>query len=413
MTEQIDTIIVGGGQGGLATSYYLKQQGREHIILEREDQAAQVWRNRWDSFTLITPNWMLRLPGAEYEGDDPDSFIAREEVVAYFEDYIERYELPVRYGVRVLSVEPIEAGYRVRTDKGGFEAANVVMATGMFQRPKMPSFSSNLTAEINQIHSSEYSNPEALPAGAVLVVGSAQSGCQIAEELYMAGKIVYLSVGKAGRFPRRYRGKDITRWLEEAFPERTVDQLPSPKAKYAGSVHGTGKDGGHTINLHQFSRDGVVLLGHIQSVEKERIIFAPDLKENLANADQLETEIVTGIDNYIKQSGLDLPEETLPKLMDGYEAEEIAELNLKSAGITNVIWATGFKFDFSLVKLPIFDEDGYPVQKRGVTEYPGFYFVGLPFLHTSQSGLIAGVGSDAAHVVSAIAAGEKAPVLDV
>ncbi len=413
MTEQMDTIIVGGGQGGLATSYYLKQQGREHIILEREDQAAQVWRNRWDSFTLITPNWMLRLPGAEYEGDDPDSFIDREQVVAYFEDYIERYELPVRYGIRVISVEPLEAGYRVRTDKGEFKAANVVMATGMFQQPKMPTFSSNLPAEINQIHSSEYSNPEALPAGAVLVVGSAQSGCQIAEELYMAGKKVYLSVGKAGRFPRRYRGKDITRWLEEAFPERTVDQLPSPKAKYAGSVHGTGKDGGHTINLHQFSRDGVVLLGHIQSVEKERVIFAPDLKENLANADQLETEIVKGIDNYIEKSGLDVPEETLPKLMDGYEAEEIPEINLKFAGISSVIWATGFKFDFSLVKLPIFDEDGYPVQKRGVTEYPGLYFVGLPFLHTSQSGLIAGVGDDAAHVVSAIAAGEKAPVLDV
>ena len=413
MTEQIDTIIVGGGQGGLATSYHLIQQGREHIILEKEAQAAQVWRNRWDSFTLITPNWMLRLPGAEYKGDQPDGFIAREEVVAYFEDYIERYELPVKYGIRVISIEPVEAGYRVKTDKGEFKAASVVMATGMFQQPKIPAFSTNIPTEINQIHSSEYSNPEALPAGAVLVVGSAQSGCQIAEELYMAGKKVYLSVGKAGRFPRRYRGKDITRWLEEAFPERTVDQLPSPKAKYAGSVHGTGKDGGHTINLHQFARDGVVLLGHIQSVEKERIIFAPDLKENLANADQLETEIVTGIDNYIEQSGLDLPEETLPKLMDGYEAEEIAELNLKSVGITSVIWATGFKFDFSLVKLPIFDEDGYPVQKRGVTEYPGLYFVGLPFLHTSQSGLIGGVGDDAAHLVSAIATGEKGPVLNV
>jgi putative flavoprotein involved in K+ transport len=413
MTELVDTVIVGAGQGGLSTSYYLKQQGREHIILEKEDQAAQVWRNRWDSFTLITPNWMLRLPGAEYKGDDPDGFIARDEVVAYFEEYIERFELPVRYGIRVISVEPVEAGYLVRTDKAEFEAANVVIATGMYQRSKMPPFSSNLSAEINQLHTSEYSNPEALPAGAVLVVGSAQSGCQIAEELYQGGRKVYLSVGRAGRFPRRYRGKDITRWLEEAFPERTVDQLPSPKAKYAGSVHGTGKDGGHTINLHQFARDGVVLLGHIQSVEEDRIVLAPDLKENLANADKLETEIVTGIDNYIEQSGLELPEETLPKLMDGYEAEIIPELDLKSAGISSVIWATGYKFNFNLVKLPIFDEDGYPVQKRGVTEYSGLYFVGLPFLHTSQSGLIAGVGDDAAHVVSAITAGEKAPVLNV
>ncbi len=411
MTEQVDTVIVGAGQGGLSTSYYLKQQGREHVILEREDQIAQVWRNRWESFTLITPNWMLRLPGAEYKGDDPDGFIARDEVVAYFEEYIERFELPIRYGIRVISVEPIEAGYLVRTDIAEFEAANVVIATGMYQQAKMPPFSSNLPAEINQLHSSEYSNPAALPAGAVLVVGSAQSGCQIAEELYQGGTNVYLSVGGAGRFPRRYRGKDITRWLEEAFPERTVDQLPSPKAKYAGSVHGTGKDGGHTINLHQFARDGVELLGHIQSVEEDRIVLAPDLKENLANADKLETEIVMGMDNYIEKSGLDVPEETLPKLMDGYEVEVIAELNLKSAGITSVIWATGYKFDFSLVKLPIFDEDGYPVQKRGVTEYPGLFFVGLPFLHTSQSGLIAGVGDDAAHVVSAIAAGEKVPVL--
>jgi putative flavoprotein involved in K+ transport len=407
MTEYIDTIIIGGGQGGLASSYYLKKRGLEHIILEKEDQAAQVWRNRWDSFTLITPNWMLRLPGAEYQGDFPDRFLLRDEVVSYFEEYIERFDLPVRYGIRVFSVEPEGAGYLVRTDEEEFYAANVVMATGMYQKPKVPAFSTNLSAEINQLHSSEYLNPEALPAGAVLVVGSAQSGCQIAEELYQGGRKVYLSVGRAGRFPRRYRGKDITRWLEEAFLERTVDQLPSPKAKYAGSVHGTGKDGGHTINLHQFARDGVVLLGHIQSIEEDKIVLVPDLKENLANAEKIETEIVEGIDTYIEKSGQDVPEETLPKLMDGFEVEEHLEVDLKSAGITSVIWATGFKFDFGLVKLPIFDEDGYPIQKRGVTEYPGLYFIGLPFLHTSQSGLIAGVGDDAAHVVSAIAAGKK------
>jgi putative flavoprotein involved in K+ transport len=407
MTEYIDTIIIGGGQGGLASSYYLKKRGLEHIILEKEDQAAQVWRNRWDSFTLITPNWMLRLPGAEYQGDFPDRFLLRDEVVSYFEEYIERFDLPVRYGIRVFSVEPEGAGYLVRTDEEEFYAANVVMATGMYQKPKVPAFSTNLSAEINQLHSSEYLNPEALPAGAVLVVGSAQSGCQIAEELYQGGRKVYLSVGRAGRFPRRYRGKDITRWLEEAFLERTVDQLPSPKAKYAGSVHGTGKDGGHTINLHQFARDGVVLLGHIQSIEEDKIVLVPDLKENLANADKIETEIVEGIDTYIEKSGQNVPEETLPKLMDGFEVEEHLEVDLKSAGITSVIWATGFKFDFGLVNLPIFDEDGYPIQTRGVTEYPGLYFIGLPFLHTSQSGLIAGVGDDAAHVVSAIAAGKK------
>lgn len=408
MTEQVNTIIIGGGQGGLSTSYHLTQQGRDHIILEQADQVAEPWRNRWDSFTLITPNWMTRLPGAEYQGDDPDGFSARDEVVAYFEKYVERFDLPIRYGIRVISVKPIEAGYLVSTDEEDFETDNVVIATGLFQQPKIPLLSTNLPAEIHQLHSSEYRNPEALPDGAVLVVGSAQSGCQIAEELYQSGRRVYLSVSNAGRLPRRYRGKDVTRWMDEmGFSDRTVDQLPSPKVKFAGSAHGTGKDGGHTINLHQFARDGVVLLGHIESIQEDRIVLAPDLKENLSKADEFEADFARNIDEYIEKIGLDAPDETLTELRDGYMAELIPELDLKSVGITSVIWATGFKFDFSLVKLPAFDEDGYPVQQRGVSAYPGLYFVGLPFLHTRNSGLLFGVGDDAALVALAIAAGGK------
>jgi putative flavoprotein involved in K+ transport len=403
MTEQIDTIIVGAGQAGLSTSYYLSRQGREHLILEQADQAAEVWRNRWDSFTLNTPNWMTRLPGAEYHGDDPDSFMARDGVVAYFKEYIQQFELPVRYGIRVGSVEPVEAGYLVRAEAAEFEATNVVIAAGLYQQPKIPPFSSNLPSQIRQLHSSEYQNPEALPPGAVLVVGSAQSGCQIAEELYQTGRKVYLSVGSAGRLPRRYRGKDITRWLYEiGFVDRTVDKLPSPKAKFAGSAHSTGRDGGHTINLHQFARDGVVLLGHIQSVRADRIILAPDLMGNLANADKLEADIVKQVDEYIERNELHAPIESLPDLRDGYRAGEILELELETAGITSVIWATGYKFDFSMVKLPSFDDDGYPLQQRGVTEYPGLYFIGLPFLHTFKSGILAGVGDDAAHIADHI-----------
>ncbi len=404
MTEYFNTIIIGGGQGGLSTSYYLKQQGREHIILEQADQAAEAWRTRWDSFTLNTPNSMTRLPGAEYQGDDPDGFISRDEIVAYFEAYIKRFELPIRYGVQVTSVEPIEAGYLVTTAETTFETANVVIATGLYQQPRIPPFSTNLSAEIRQLHSSEYRNPEALPAGAVLVVGSAQSGCQIAEELYQGGRKVYLSVGSAGRLPRRYRGKDVTYWLEElGFFGRTVDKLPSPKARFAGSAHSTGRDGGHTINLHQFAQDGVILLGHIQTAEGNWISLAPDLMENLAKADKLETDVVNGVDQYVENNGLEAPRETLPEMRDAYEADIILELDLDSAGITSVIWATGFKFDFSLVKLPAFDEDGYPVQKRGVTAYPGLYFVGLPFLHKFKSGLLYGVGEDAAHLASTLA----------
>jgi putative flavoprotein involved in K+ transport len=403
MTEQVDTIIVGGGQGGLSTSYFLKQQGREHIILEQTHQAAKAWRERWDSFTFITPNWMIQLPGAEYQGDDPDGFMEREKIISYFKDYIDQNELPIRYGIRVTSVELKGNGYLVGTNKTDFKADNVIIATGMYQHPKVPSFSTNLSSEINQLHSSEYRNPGALPAGAVLVVGSAQSGCQIAEELYRSGRKVYLSVGNAGRFPRRYRGREITHWLDElGFYDQTADKLPSPKAKFAGSVHGTGKDGGHTINLHQFARDGVILLGHIENVQDVRIMLAPDLKDNLAKADKFEAELVNHIDEYVEKNRLRMPTEELPVMSDGFEAEEILELNLDTVGITSVIWATGYKFDFNLVKLPTFDEDGYPVQMRGVTEYPGLYFIGLPFLYTTKSGLLRGVGEDAAYVAEHI-----------
>lgn len=403
MSGKVETIIVGGGQGGISTSYHLKLRGKEHLILEQAEQAASAWRKRWNSFTLVTPNWMTRLPGAEYQGDAPDGFTARDDVIKYIESYIQQFDLPIRYKIRVTSVEHLDHVYRVITNQGDFEANNVVIATGMFQEPKIPQFSSKLSSDIRQLHSSEYRNPEALPNGGVLVVGSAQSGCQIAEELYQSGRKVYLSVGSAGRGPRRYRGKDITRWIVEmGVADRTVDQLPSPKAKFMGSMQGSGKNGGHSINLHQFAKDGVVLLGHVRGVDGDRILLAPDLHENLAKADKGEAEFTKQVDGFIEKNELDAPLESLPQLRDGYEAEVITELDMKAASIGSIIWATGYKFDFSLVKLPVFDEDGYPIQKRGVTEYPGLYFVGLPFLHTLKSGLLFGVGDDAAHIVSAI-----------
>jgi putative flavoprotein involved in K+ transport len=206
MTQRINTIIVGGGQAGLATSYYLSQQDHEHVVLEQAAEAGNAWRNgRWDSFALLTPNWSTRLPGAEYQGDDPNGFMSRAEIVRYFEQYVERFRLPVRYGVQITAVEqkPNGNGYQVRADGTTFEAANVVMATGLYQQPRIPPFSAHLPAEIMQLHSGEYRNPQALPPGGVLVVGSAQSGCQIAEELYQSGRQVYLCVGSAGRVFRR------------------------------------------------------------------------------------------------------------------------------------------------------------------------------------------------------------------
>jgi putative flavoprotein involved in K+ transport len=407
MSDYIETVIIGGGQAGLAVSYYLNQFGREHLVLEQAAQAGNAWRNqRWDSFTFVTPNWMIRLPGAEYQGDDPDGYLPRDEIVRYFERYVERFRLPVRYGVRVTAVEQSQTGYHVQTGLGDYRTANVVIATGFFQQPRLPTFSSKLPAGIIQLHTSEYRNPGKVPPGAVLVVGSGQSGCQIAEELYRSGRKVYLSVGGTGWVPRHYRGKDITWWLfKSRLNERTVDQLPSPKDKFIENPQATGVRGGHTINLHQFARDGVVLLGHLQDVLGGKISLAPDLKESLAKSDQFEKDTLKRINQVIVQDGLNVPEETLPELRDGYAADIITELDLKAAGIGTIIWAMGYQSDYSLVKLPVVDEDGFPIQKRGITSYPGLYFIGLPWLYRRQSGLLYGVGEDAEHIASAIAGG--------
>ena len=403
MLKHIDTIIVGGGQAGLSTSYYLKKQKREHLIFEKAEHAAQVWRNRWDTFTLITPNWMTRLPGASYSGEDPDGFMSKEGVVQYFEDYVNKFQLPIRCGITVKSVEYLGERYLLRTTEGDFTASNVVIATGLHQQPKSPSFSKNLSPDIIQIHSSQYRNPHSLPQGTVLVVGSAQSGSQIAEELYQSGRKVYLSVSNTGRIPRRYRGKDSYYWMEKmGYYIRTVDELGSSKDKFAPSAHCSGKDGGHTINLHQFAKDGVTLLGRVANIEGNQIKFASDLKENLAEADKFEREFTQEVDEYIESKGLDIHNETLPHLTDGFEADEILELNIHEEGITSIIWATGFTFDFSWIKLPVFDEDGYPIQDCGVSDYPGLYFVGMTFLCTGISGLLAGVGDDAKHIAEKI-----------
>jgi putative flavoprotein involved in K+ transport len=413
MTEIIQTVIVGGGQAGLSLSYYLTQRGHPHVVLEQAEQAGHTWRkHRWDSFTFVTPNWQVRLPGTEYQGDDPDGFLPRQEIIAYFEGYVERFSLPVRYNVLVSSVESTTGrdGYRIQTSAGLLEAANVVIATGLYQRPKVPSLRAAFPAHIQQLHSSAYHNPEALPPGAVLVVGSGQSGCQIAEELCHSGRKVFLATGRTGRVPRRYRGKDSAWWANAmGLYDRTVDMLASPRDRFADHPHLSGTQGGHTLNLHQFVRDGMTLLGRLASVSEGTLQLAPDLKENLAFADQFEANTVKAIDEYIAARGLSVPEGPLPRMRDGYAQKEILQLDLASAGITSVIWATGYTFDFHLVRLPVLDADGYPVQQRGVTTFPGLYFLGLPWLHNAKSGLLFGVGDDAAFLAARIPAPDRRP----
>lgn len=403
--ERIDTIVVGGGQAGLATSYFLSQLGRENLVLEKARHPANVWRaERWDSFTLVTPNWALRMPGAEYDGPDRDAFMPRDEVVAYFDRYVERFRLPIRVDTPVLSVEPMDgAGYRVQTPDRAYRANNVVIATGHEQSPKIPPFAAGLSPGIAQLHSSRYRNPASLPDGAVLVVGTAQSGAQIAEELYQSDRTVYLSTGSsAGRAPRRYRGTDVFEWLIRiGFFDKTPEQLPFPKERFA-PPHVSGTNGGHTLNLHQFARDGVTLLGHLRGASGHRVQLAPDLHENIARMDGFEAETRKMIDGYIAAHGLDAPAEELVQRRDGYEQPIIEELDLGAAGIGSIVWATGYRHDYSLVKLPVLDETGFPIQTRGVTRYPGLSFVGMPWMPSIKSGILLGVGESAEHIASTI-----------
>lgn len=404
---RINTIIVGGGQAGLATSYWLKQNGREHLVLERADRPGHAWRQRWDSFTLATPNWTVRLPGAEYSGPDRDGFMPRDEVVATFERYAAGNSLPIAFNVDVTSVAPLadRPGYQIHTQDTTYEAAQVVIATGIYQRARIPVFAAGLPADVLQLASEQYRNPAGLPPGAVLVVGSGQSGCQIAEELLKAGRQVYLSVGSAGRAPRRYRGKDTYEWLAlTGFFDRTPDMLPSSRARFAANPHLSGAGGGHDLNLHQFARDGMTLLGHLRAAEAGQLSLAPDLYEGLTKADQFEAQVLSLIDGYIARNGLAAPQEQRPALRDGYDQPVITGLDLRAAGIRTVVWAAGYNFDFNLVKLPVTDGDGFPVQVRGVTAYPGLYFVGLPWMHTQKSGLLLGMGEDAAYIAAHIAA---------
>ena len=407
MAETIETVIIGGGQAGLSLSYELKQAGREHVVLEKAARAGEAWRNqRWDSFTLVTPNWSFVLPGADFHRQNPNGFMPRAEIVRSFEQYAAGQRLPVRYNTTARSVQPRESGgYSVEIDETVLHARNVVVATGLFQREKVPAFASQIPAGVAQVHCAAYRNPGVLPPGAVLVVGLGQSGCQIAEELQQAGRKVYLATGFAPPAPRRYRGRDIYEWADlSGFLNRTADMLPSPAARFGSNPLLTGKDGGHSLDLHQFYRDGMVLLGHLRGFMDGCFFFAADLKENLAKGDRARENLINLVDGYIARNGIDAPPEVLEIPRDAYQALDILTLDPVEAGIGAVVWAGGFNFDYSMVKLPVTDDYGFPVTNRGKTRFPGLYFIGMPWLITQRSGLLLGVAEIAAYQAEQITA---------
>ena len=404
--KRFEVVVIGAGQGGLATSYHLTQQGVEHVILE-QDRVGESWRSqRWDSFCLVTPNWTLQLPGFPYQGADPDGFMGRDELVDYFDSYVRSFEPPIWTGVKVTSVDRAAGRFRVMAGESTIEAGAVVVATGSYRRPKLPSLSSRLPVELFQIHSGQYKNPAQLPDGAALVVGTGQSGAQIAEELHESGRPLFVSVSSCGRVPRRYRGKDAVWWGKMGgLYERTVDSLKSPAEKSACHPQASGKRGGHDIYLRQLAREGVMLLGRVQAADDGRLTLAPDLKENLRKADEFAENILKQLDEAVTKMGMPLPEDQNPRGVGAavpHEDDPVLELDLKAAGITSIIWATGYHADFSFVRAPVFDDAGQPAQRQGVTAVPGLYFVGLEWLHKPKSGLLLGVGEDAEHITSVI-----------
>jgi putative flavoprotein involved in K+ transport len=383
-----------------------------HVVLDKRGEVGSAWRDgRWDSFTLVIPNWSVRLPGFPYRGDDPDGFMKRTEFVSHLEQYASSFGAPVHFGVTVTAVDlaPGGSGYLVSTADGAtFAAANVVVATGSFQFPRPTKLADAFPPHIAQLHSSLYRNPDDLPPGAVLVVGSADTGCQITEELFESGRQVYLCVGRSSRRPRRYRGKDVMFWAATLGGlDRTADQLPDPSARFAGNPHLTGRNGGHTLSLHHFARNGVVLLGRLIDVEGDSIVLASDLRDSLAFADKGSDDFKNNVDAYVRETGIDVAARQ-PDPIDEVrsDASENAPptLDLQHAGITSVIWANGYGFDYSWVQLPVLDAWGFPLQQRGVTEFPGLYFLGMNLLHKRKSGILFGVGEDAEHVAAHIAA---------
>jgi len=404
--EHKNIVIIGAGSAGLATSYFLTQAGVSHIILERGD-VANTWDNeRWDGFHLVNPNWAIRLPGFHYSGDNPDGYLSKQETVDYLRNYAQSFNAPVRSGVSVVRLSRTDESYVLELAGDRQINANcVVVATGAFGIPKTPEFAANLDSSITQLHSNDYVNHERLPEGGVLVVGSGQSGAQIAEELQAAGKKVYLSVGAAGRRPRRYRGKDSSWWNYTMGQfDKTIEDVDSiDDARYGASSHTSGAGGGHDIYLRQLAKDGMTLAGPVVGATGNKVQFRTDLNEILTAVDEHPIRWKANVDRYIEDQGWDFPEDTTvdpPGISDWPKGEAPAELSLTEEGISSVIWATGFQYDFGWIDLPITGERNYPKQLRGVTDYPGLYFMGLQWMYGSKSAQFIGVGEDAEYVAN-------------
>ena len=404
-TPTTHTLVIGAGQAGLAMSRCLTDADIDHVVLER-GQTAERWRSVvWDSLRLLSPNWATRLPGWSYQGPAPDGYMSAVSVTRYLSDYARSFAAPVEEGADVLSVRQDDSGFRVDTAAGSWRAANVVVATGWCDQPRVPAFADQLDPGIAQITPNTYRNPGLVPDGRVLVVGASATGVQIADELVRAGRDVVLAVGRHSRLPRLYRGMDIWWWLDRIGTfSRTIDEIQDPvRARHEGAVQLVGRSDYRDVDLPALQRLGVRLTGHLTAVDGTRLSFADDLTASTAAADGRLESFLTHIDDHISATGLDgelLQATPLDRLR---ATEPVTRLDAGAAGISTVVWATGYRRSYPWLQVPVLDERGEFVHRRGVTPVDGLYVLGQRFQHRRDSNFIDGVRHDAAFVTCRIA----------
>lgn len=408
----IPCVIIGGGQAGLSASYHLKQCGVDHVVLEKH-RIAHAWRDqRWDSFCLVTPNWQCRLPDFPYAGADPHGYMLKDEIVDYMEAFAASFVPPVIEGVTVTQVSRRHDGrFDISTDADNWISDEVIIATGGYDTPIIPPYADKLDPSILQMQTTGYRNPDQMPDGATLIVGTGQSGVQLMEDMRIAGREVHLAVGPAPRSPRMYRGRDATDWLYDmGHYDLTVDNHPlGIEARAKTNHYMTGRDGGHEIDLRKFALEGLNLYGSLAGFDGTTAQFLPDLEANLDDADRSYCGIREVIDTYIAENSIDAPSE--PTFEKAWRPQsETTQCDLASAGITSVLWCIGFKPDYSWIDLDVFDDHGRPTFDRGVCNVPGAYFLGLGWLNTWGSGRFLSVGEDAAYVSDCIQARQRSKI---
>jgi putative flavoprotein involved in K+ transport len=404
----VTVAVIGAGQAGLSVSWYLGQADVDHVVLEAQTPVHAWADTRWDNFTLVTPNWHCRLPGYAYDGDDPDGFMTRDEVVDWLDGWLQTFTPPVLAHTRVTRLRPTPTGgfeLTLQTQAGeeSLTCDHAVVATGGYPIPVLPAFAGSIDPAVIQIHSEQYRNADQLPDGAVLVVGTGQSGAQIAEDLHLAGRQVHLAVGGAPRVARFYRGRDCMTWLADmGLYDKAAPEYPGGKAAIEKTNHYvTGRDGGRDIDLRRFAAEGMRLYGTLDDGKDATLTFEPSLGAALDKADSVYNSICADIDAHIERAGIDAPPATRYRPVWQPDTEP-TELDLAAEGVTAIVWAIGYRPDYRWIEASAFDGGGRPMQNRGITEVEGLSFIGLPWMHTWGSGRFLGIDRDAKYVATAI-----------